>query len=227
MAVSPVCACVRAMGSSSSAPSRHETTTAAAEASAADDAQEQLADSRAHELLKTMLDATRPGRADSQKPSVIFELLLREWSADAGLPLPQTSCANADKVSEQLRRNQATKKAMGLFRSASPDEKLVLRGLVSQLASADGRAKLIELYGARHEADDCADVVLEENAPRERDSAAASSCCPPPGTPVTIMKLVASNSLHYNGDSGNLIAHAPRQDSQVFRVPMFSEEYRP
>eukprot|EP00966_Prymnesium_polylepis_P302905 6997770-Prymnesium_polylepis.1 len=96
---------------------------------------------------------------------------------------------------EQFRVNNHAKKAMHLYADADVRERDLLKDMIAELSTAAGRGRLINSYGACHEASPDADACEA----CEVDDNETTHCLPPAGSPFTFGNLKAEKAVHLNG----------------------------
>ena len=79
--------------------------------------------------------------------------------------------------------------------------------LVSKLQTSAGRAALVEMYGAKHECADDAEMANDD------DDVDANCCVPPAGTKVSLCKLAAHTVM--NEQSGTIVSYSAEADRYV------------
>ena len=72
------------------------------------------------------------------------------------------------------------------------------------LQTSSGRAELVDMYGAKHECADDAEMA------DDNDDVDASRCVPPAGTKVALCKLAAHTVM--NEQSGTIVSYSAEAD---------------
>ena len=75
--------------------------------------------------------------------------------------------------------------------------------LVSKLQTSSGRAALVDMYGAKHECADDAEMANDD------DDVDANCCVPPAGTKVSLCKLAAHTVM--NEQSGTIVSYSGKR----------------
>ncbi|EOD31682.1 hypothetical protein EMIHUDRAFT_460679, partial [Emiliania huxleyi CCMP1516] len=160
-------------------------------------------DGYAVKMLQRLLDVARPKQATSRSLADTLELVVEEWSVHAAEMQGTTyeivggeERANAKK---NLRRGSETKSVMSM----------VLE-LVSKLQTSAGRAALVDMYGAKHECADDAEMANDD------DDVDASRCVPPAGTKVALCKLAAHTVM--NEQCGTIAGYSAEADRYVVQL---------
>ena len=183
-----------------------------------------------------LLDVARPKQATSRSLADTLELVVEEWSVHAAEMQGDTyeivggeERANAKK---NLRRGSETKSVMSMvLDAAGTDElpqasrrchcrcrtflapnqsqppRLQVLELVSKLQTSSGRAALVDMYGAKHECADDAEMANDD------DDVDASRCVPPAGTKVALCKLAAHTVM--NEQCGTIAGYSAEADRYV------------
>ena len=108
----------------------------------------------AYTKLNEMLVALRPDRKDSVTVQEKFQLIVKEWAADAGICCPEpvlSSGVAGEVVRNQLRRNKATSGVMRVVKDAHADEKQLVHDLVQNLTTPAGRGRVLREFGGQLE----------------------------------------------------------------------------
>ena len=82
--------------------------------------------------------------------------------------------------------------------------------LVSKLQTSSGRAALVDMYGAKHECADDAEMANDD------DDVDANCCVPPAGTKVSLCKLAAHTVM--NEQSGAIVGYSAEADRYVVQL---------
>jgi len=172
-------------------------------------------DGYAVKMLQRLLDVARPKQATSRSLADTLELVVEEWSVHAAKLQGGTynivggkERANAKR---HLRNEPETKGVMRMVLDAAGEDELpqVLE-LVSKLQTSAGRAALVEMYGAKHECADDAEMADDD------DDVDASRCVPPAGTKVALCKLAAHTVM--NEQSGTIVNYSAEADRYVVQL---------
>ena len=82
--------------------------------------------------------------------------------------------------------------------------------LVSKLQTSSGRAALVDMYGAKHECADDAEMANDD------DDVDANCCVPPAGTKVALCKLAAHTVM--NEQCGTIAGYSAEADRYVVQL---------
>ena len=134
-------------------------------------------------MLRMMLPALRPQQKNSRCAEDTLALIIEQWVIDAKAALRESGGGEAfasytptlrkalnpkqrQKAREHMRADAVLSQAMSAVSAAKPEEKPLVIEFVRELATPEGRARLISSYGGQHEdhGDDADDGGADDEA---------------------------------------------------------------
>ena len=134
-------------------------------------------------MLRMMLPALRPQQKNSRCAEDTLALIIEQWVIDAKAALRESGGGEAfasytptlrkaldpkqrQKARKHMRADAVLSKAMSAVSAAAPEEKPLVIEFVRELATPEGRARLISSYGGQHEdhGDDADDGGADDEA---------------------------------------------------------------
>ena len=134
-------------------------------------------------MLRMMLPALRPQQKNSRCAEDTLALIIEQWVIDAKAALRESGGGEAfasytptlrkaldpkqrQKARKNMRADAVLSQAMSAVSAAPPEEKPLVIEFVRELATPEGRARLISSYGGQHEdhGDDADDGGADDEA---------------------------------------------------------------
>ena len=116
----------------------------------------------------------------------------------------------ATAADARTARAQPVAAHVPLAPNQSQPPRLQVLELVSKLQTSSGRAALVDMYGAKHECADDAEMANDD------DDVDASRCVPPAGTKVALCELAAHTVM--NEQSGAIVGYSAEADRYVVQL---------
>ena len=119
-------------------------------------------------MLRMMLPALRPQQKNSRCAEDTLALIIEQWVIDAKAALRESGGGEAfasytptlrkaldpkqrQKARKHMRADAVLSQAMSAVSAAAPEEKQLVIEFVRELATPEGRARLVSSYGGQHE----------------------------------------------------------------------------
>ena len=169
-------------------------------------------------MLRMMLPALRPQQKNSRCAEDTLALIIEQWVIDAKAALRESGGGEAfasytptlrkalnpkqrQKARENMRADAVLSQAMSAVSAAKPEEKPLVIEFVRELATPEGRARLISSYGGQHE--DHGDDADDGGADDEAGGQPACAACTMTGFEREVRARVCARG------SGRRIVRAP------------------
>ena len=143
-------------------------------------------------MLRLMLPKLRPQQKNSRCAEDTLALIIEQWVIDANAatrdaggddfvasytPIlrKQLTPKQRVKARENMRADAVLSAAMSAVSTAAPEEQQLIIEFVRELATPEGRARMVAAYGGQHEAHD--DVSAEDDSQEEAEETLGTLVC--------------------------------------------------